>query len=132
MTGEVSTMTWSNDGDHLYVGTSSGNLYRISNINAVIDSANGDVEYGSVVNPGCVVTCTRIAAFSGRNICAIDVHPADNGRVVVALGNYSQTQYVFYSSTADTDPAVMFCVSIMPRSVPTSTRFRLYLSNDTE
>ncbi|MFN8714931.1 MAG: T9SS type A sorting domain-containing protein [Bacteroidota bacterium] len=106
MTGEVSTMTWSNDGDHLYVGTSGGNLYRISNINAVIDSANGDVEFGTAVNPNCVVTCTRIAAFSGRNICAIDVHPNDNGRVVVALGNYSQTQYVFYSSTADTDPAV--------------------------
>jgi Secretion system C-terminal sorting domain len=106
MTGMVSTMTWSNDGNHLYVGTEEGNLYRISNINAVIDSANGDVEFGAVVNPNCVVTCTRIAAFPGRNICAIDVHPADNGRVVIALGNYSQTQYVFYSSTADTDPAV--------------------------
>jgi hypothetical protein len=106
MTGMVQTMTWSNDGDHLYVGTDAGNLYRISNINAVVDSANGDVDNANTPNPNCVVTCTRIAAFSGRTICAIDVDPNDNGRVVIALGNYSQTQYVFYSSTADTDPAV--------------------------
>lgn len=106
LTGEIATMTWSNDGDILYVGTAAGSVFRVSNINNVVDSSNGDIENGNTTNPNAVVTCTRIAAFTGRNVTAIDVDPADNGRVVVALGNYAQTQYVYYSSTADTDPAV--------------------------
>lgn len=104
--GTTSALAWSTDGNLLYVGTDGGRLYRISNINAVVDSANGDVDgnaNATVANANCVVRCTQIANFPSRIITAIDVDFANPGRVIVALGNYSNSQYIYLSTTADVD-----------------------------
>lgn len=104
--GESSCMTWSADGNLLYVGTSSGTVYRFSNLAYVTDSANGDIEHGSAANPNTIVRCQLIGSFGSRNVTAIDVDPSDPGRIVVSLGNYSNSQYVYYSTTADTASGV--------------------------
>ncbi|HET6991623.1 MAG TPA: T9SS type A sorting domain-containing protein, partial [Bacteroidia bacterium] len=107
--GETSCMAWSPDGDNLYVGTSSGLLYRISNLGSVTDTLNGGVDYLGptsalvvVVNPTCQVTCTLIGNFSGRDVSMIDVNPNNPDQVIVSLGNYSNTQYVYITTIATT------------------------------
>jgi hypothetical protein len=101
--GMVQTMAWANDGDILYVGTVDGRVYRLSNIRAVIDSTKGhDTDLGTGNNPNDPVVCTQIAGFSSRCITSIAVDPNNADRVVVTLGNYGQTQYIWYSTTAST------------------------------
>lgn len=100
LTGIVQTMTWASNGDILYVGTEAGRVYRLANLRAALDSANSDVDINKTT-----VECTQIAIFSGRCVTGIAVDPNDEGRVVVTLGNYGSTQYIWYSSTADVAPA---------------------------
>ena len=100
---------WSNDGDILYVGTMAGNLYRFSNMSAIKDSATGT---GCV--PGATVTCLyqpikkNIKSFSGRAITSIAVDPNNAERVVVTLGNYGNTDYIYFSNNAATSATPVF------------------------
>ncbi len=106
--GEAQTLCASPDGNHLYVGTSGGQIFRISGINQVVDSINGDVEVkqgnSMVVNPNCVVTCTQIGNSSGRTITRISVDPNNSDRIIVCIGNYGFTDHVWYCSSATTAP----------------------------
>ena len=89
-------MKISNDGNTLFVGTTNGRLYRISNLQnartkneASIDSANT-----------YVVTVNQIGTFSNRVVTGIDVDPNDANRVAVSLGNYGNTNFVYVSTNA--------------------------------
>jgi hypothetical protein len=93
-------MAWSADGNHLFVATENGSLYRFSNISAIVDKYNGDLDTAGPSN--IVTTCTRIYAGS-RWITSVDCDPNNANNVIISLGSYSQTQYVFYSSSATTD-----------------------------
>lgn len=110
MNGEISCMAWSPNGDDLYVGMggngATGNVYRISNIAAVLDSANGDISAASIANPNCVVTCTRIGNFgSTRSVTGLDVDPNNPDNLIVTLGNYGNTAYVYLCQNASTAPS---------------------------
>ncbi|MGA0109439.1 MAG: T9SS type A sorting domain-containing protein, partial [Schleiferiaceae bacterium] len=83
------------DGNHLFVSTTSGRLYRISNLLAArklsqawVDSANS------------VITVTQIGNWNGRVVTGIDVDPNDANRVAVSLGNYGNSAYVYLSTNA--------------------------------
>lgn len=94
------TMAISNCGNYLFLGTASGALYRISNILAVKDSVNG-----TIGGTECVIEQKLIESFSGRSITGIAIDPNDPSRLVVVLGDYGNTTYVYYSSNAlNTDP----------------------------
>jgi hypothetical protein len=99
-------MAWSPNGDQLFVGTEAGLVYRFSNIGAITDSVTGSIDNGSSPNPNCVVACHLIGNFAGRWVTGLDVDPNDPSNVVVSLGNYSNTNYVYYSSTADTASSI--------------------------
>lgn len=91
------SMTISKDGDICYVGTTSGRLYRLSNINdARTDDA--DIMFDTVGQPN-PVQVDMIRSF-GRNVTDIAIDPNNNDRVVVTLGNYGSTSYVYYSNNA--------------------------------
>ena len=84
-------MKISNDGNHLFVGTTNGRLYRISNLQqartkseAVIDSVSS-----------YVLTVDQIGNFHNRVVTGIDVDPSDANRVAVSLGNYGNTNFVY-------------------------------------
>ncbi|OFY07769.1 MAG: hypothetical protein A2W94_06790 [Bacteroidetes bacterium GWE2_42_42] len=94
ISGTSQCMAGSKDGNYLFVGTSSGNLYRISNLCAVVDSLTG---YGS--SSYSVVECTRIAA-TGRAITSISVDQTDPNNVLYTMGNYGSATHIYYSSTA--------------------------------
>lgn len=93
------TMAVSGDGDILWVGTTAGGVYRFSNLNAARDSASADIDEGA--NPSTsVIVKTKVATYSNRNVTSISTHPFDNDKLVVTLGNYSNSNYVYYSGNA--------------------------------
>ncbi len=110
LTGEVQTMTWSGDGDHLFVGTASGNLFRISHINQIVDSAgNADVDSNVTMtplvyaaNPDAIPRTTKLAQFTGRPITGLGVDPNNSNRLMITLGGYAQTTSVYYCDSAAT------------------------------
>jgi hypothetical protein len=104
--GTTNTFAWSADGDILYVGNTNGGVYRLSGISQVTDSLNnGDVDSLTTANLDAKVRCTLIGNFgSGRVITGLAVDPNDAGRLVVTLGNYGNTTYVYYTNNADAAP----------------------------
>ena len=105
----IQTMAWSRDGDHLFVGTEDGKLFRISNLSQVIDSSNGDVANGTEIapNPGCIVTCTQIYGHpTFVPITSIATDPSNAPRLLITHGNYGSliTTHVWYCADAYNAP----------------------------
>ena len=105
----VQHMRWSSDGDVLYVavtnhsgvGTAGSSLYRVkgfyeNRIDSLLDfdKPSYNLEYA------------KIAVFNNRIITGLAVDPEFAGNVVITLGNYGNTAYVYHSMTANADPAV--------------------------
>ncbi|MCO6499753.1 MAG: T9SS type A sorting domain-containing protein [Vicingus serpentipes] len=105
--GSAQVMQFSPDGNTLFVGASGGSLYRIDNLSAgggysVIDStyiANDSIKL-DYRSPSHVTTCTRIETWPGRAITGIAVDPNNGNNLVVTLGNYGNTNYVYRSTDA--------------------------------
>ncbi len=95
------SMTTSQDGNYLWVGTSNGNLYRLSNI---LNARDGYADLDTSSAP--VVVVDKVRAFGGRNITSISVDPNDPDKVIATLGNYGNNQFVYYSSNATQAGAV--------------------------
>jgi hypothetical protein len=100
-------MTLSHDGNYLYVGTIAGALYRISNLRLANDSISADAGTTALPNAYSVVETKQLNInSSGRAITSIAVDQNDANNVIVTLGNYGNTIYVYYSSNAlDNAPA---------------------------
>lgn len=98
----INTFTISNDGDHIFVGSAGGTVYRFSNIRQAYDSLSTDM--GTTANPNAsqVVTMASIASHPGRTVTSIAVDPANNNHVVYTLGNYGNANYVYRSANATT------------------------------
>ena len=99
-TGEPLGMAVSADGDHLFVGTKEGRLFRLSNLRTVVDEASG-----TITDSTFAVTTTELTlpGVDGQCITSVAVDPQDANKVVVTLGNYGNENYVFYSTNATTD-----------------------------
>jgi hypothetical protein len=105
LVGEVSALSFSNDGNHLYVGTQSGNsgsIYRVSNLNSIKFNTLADTITGWINRPGCALTCTRIGQFTGQAVTSVSVDPNNPAKIVVTLGNYSNNNYVYRCNNANT------------------------------
>lgn len=105
LSGEVTALSFSGDGDHLFVGTESGNVYRISGLNTIKFNQLSDTITGWVGRPGCALTQTRIGFFSQRVVTSIACDPNDADRILVTLGNYDNTNYVYFCGNAATAPS---------------------------
>ncbi len=99
--GKVGTLTWSDDGKHLFVANEIGELFRISNFENATEDSLMDVEEETA----CVLTTTKIADFGMRFITSIAVDPNNANNVFVTLGNYGNSTYVYYSTEAATTTA---------------------------
>ncbi len=115
--GTVNFMTWSSNGNHLYVGTSSGNVYRVSHLHYLIDSVGNatslpavDAKYNGInttggnANPITPIRCTRIGNFSGSPITSIAISPDTIGgeAIVVTTGVYNTNPKVYYATNPST------------------------------
>ena len=92
--GTANVMRFSADGNTLYVGSSNSNVYRIDNLSMGTDTLL-DIRYTNHVP-----RCTLIGSFSGRFITGLAVDPNDAENVIVTLGNYGNTNYIYRSTTA--------------------------------
>ena len=99
--GEPLSMAVSADCDNLWVGTKAGKLFRISNVNTVIDDASGTIT--DTTGAFQVVTTMMDLPVSGQCITSIAVDPRNANNVVVTLGNYGNDAYVLYSNNALAD-----------------------------
>ena len=94
-------IAYSADANYLYVGTQEGTLYRISNLALAYDYDRADVR-----SSNCIVATDVIEFVEGGNtqvITSISVDPLDADKVLITLGNYGNSNYVFYSSNAMSD-----------------------------
>jgi hypothetical protein len=95
ITGEAQSITMSADGDVIWVGTTGGRVYRITNINLARTTETGDID-----EPNPEVEFAQVASYGGRSITGIAVDPNDKDNVVITVGNYGNSSYVYYSSNA--------------------------------
>lgn len=99
--GEPSCLAYSHDANYLFVGTYDGRLFRISNIAYAYSAEEADV-----TEPECIIATDEIVMVEGgltQAITSISVDPADANKVMVTLGNYGNTDYVYYSENALSD-----------------------------
>ncbi len=87
----------SNDANFVFVGTDNGKLYRISNVAYAYDSLRADV--GS---SACIIATNELAIpqFLNRFITSVSVDQQNPEHVIVTLGNYGNTSYIFRSTNA--------------------------------
>jgi hypothetical protein len=99
--GKPQCMAVSHDCDRLFVGTQSGRLFRISNLALAYNYDRADVR-----SSNCIVSTDELTIKPGGNtqvITSISVDIADANKVLVTLGNYGNTDYVYYSTNALSD-----------------------------
>ena len=97
ITGVAQCVDISDDGKYGWVGTESGRLYRISNLDLARTLETGDVDEDTAT---VLVEYNQVAAFGGRNVTSVSVDPNDPDRVIVTVGNYGNSTYVYYSDNA--------------------------------
>jgi hypothetical protein len=79
----------------VFAGTSSGAVFRYSNLRQAYDSLSADV-----TSTSNVITRTSVASYGGRAVTSIAVDPKNSDHVVITLGNYGNNIYVYRSTDA--------------------------------
>jgi photosystem II stability/assembly factor-like uncharacterized protein len=108
---QVHCLTWSPDGDALFVGTEQGQLFRFSNLDSIQDTAYTtgaiisikDNVKAPVVNPLTRVISKSLTAAlgaGGRDILSISVDPKNGNNVLVTLGGYGFPTNIYRSTNA--------------------------------
>lgn len=95
ITGVPSAIAFSSDANYVYTGTTDGKLIRLANVALAYDSVRADVR-----SSGCIINNSTVADFAGRYITSIAVDPNNDNHVIVTLGNYGNTEYIYRSTDA--------------------------------
>lgn len=110
--GVVTCTAFSPDGNNLFVGTSSGTLYRYGNLNQAW--AENKFRYASIGSTAITwnaadsgITVSSKLIGSGRYLRSIAVDPHNSNHVVVTAARYALTSYVWRSVNA-TDSLMTF------------------------
>ncbi len=97
-------MAFSFDGDALFVGTSSGRVYRYSNLTNARSEETADIDINYLVNPPApsnhVIDTRTIFQLNGRAITDIGIDTEDPDRLIITVGNYGQANHVYYTEQA--------------------------------
>ena len=83
----------SGDGDVAMVGTAEGNLYKVSGLAQAYTAAQASVD-----STACVVTFTALTPISTQAVTSISIDPKNSDKVIVTLGNYGNSNYVYISN----------------------------------
>lgn len=109
ITSDVLDIKFTPDGNHMFVGTRDGGLYRVSGLNENVPTGlqqSSGVNLTKVVTQNLAGKCHRIGHFPNRAVTSIAIDPNNSDNVIVALGNYNNQGKVarFYNATTITDP----------------------------
>ena len=96
--GEPLCMAISADGDYMFVGTKEGKLFRLSNLNTVLDDASGSLS--DTTGAFQVTTTELVLPTDGQCVTSVAVDPQNANKIIVTLGNYGNSTYVLYSTDA--------------------------------
>lgn len=99
ITGKPTCMTFSADGDNLFIGTLANGLYRISNLSHAVDAYTShpdSADFAPVITPIELPTTSQC-------VTSVAVFSENANKIVVTLGNYGNENYVLYSSNALSD-----------------------------
>lgn len=125
ISGMPSAIAYSKDANHLYVGTTEGNLYRISNLIQAYNKERADISSAK-----CVVSTSLIKNFANRKITSISVDPNNKKNIIVTLGNYGNNDYVYRSTNAiDSLPAFTSIQGNLPKAPVYSSIIEMFNSN---
>ena len=99
---DVISNEYTRDGNSLFVGTRSGNLYRIDNLNDI--DVSQIPPFTELTDDDYVVDniteCHFLRSFANRSITGIAIDPQDGNNVIITLGNYGNLNHVFRSTNA--------------------------------
>jgi len=104
-TGNIQTIQVSNDGNTVYVGTTSGGLYRLGNMNSAVDSLSGSTTSSA---SNVAITNLTLALPGSEIVTGISIHPSQPNRILVSLGEYggASDQLLYYcANTAAASPS---------------------------
>ena len=93
--GTVQSIAVSEDGNYAFIGTENGRIYRIAGLNGARSLATADQDFGA-----SSLSVDVVATYAGRNVTGLAIDPNNNDRVLAVLGNYNNSQYIYYSSNA--------------------------------
>lgn len=99
VTGYPTCMTFSKDGDVLYIGTLANGLYRVDNLRQAVDAYTC---HPDSANFAPVMTPVELP-ITDQCVTSISLYSEDANKLVVTLGNYGNETYVLYSSNALSD-----------------------------
>ena len=101
-TGTASAIAYSHDANHVFVGTTEGKVYRISNLALAYNKELADVN-----EPTSIVSVSELEIIDPETgnpmdqvVTSLYVDPEDPNRVIVTYGNYGNSNYVFYTEDA--------------------------------
>lgn len=102
----ITALAWAKDGDYLYAAdhnnqTGTSRIFRLSNImtSRTDDQMNAyDLNYSTQLT----IHTQQIGTFTYQLVTDIAVDPSNPNNVIVTLGNYNHSDYVFFSSNAAT------------------------------
>ncbi|TSA26927.1 MAG: T9SS C-terminal target domain-containing protein, partial [Bacteroidetes bacterium] len=91
------SLSLSGDLNYLWAGTTTGKIYRLSNLTLALDSITA-----SVLSDYCIVAkdVFEFPEMAGRYITNVTVDPTNDNNVMVTLGNYGNDKYVYITENA--------------------------------
>jgi hypothetical protein len=93
-TGNAENFEWSNDGNHLFIGTASGSVVRISGFQQYTDSFDLDLRLGPIQ-----LTQQTIATGLG-GVVSIAIDPSDNNNMIATAASYNTSDHVYRCTNA--------------------------------
>jgi hypothetical protein len=98
--GDPQSIAYSADANYVFVGSTEGRLFRISNIALAYDFDRADVS-----SANCIIATDELMIDEDMTqvITSISVDPLDANKVLVTLGNYGNSNYVYYTENALSD-----------------------------
>ncbi len=117
--GGVVAMEFSPDGNSLYIGNSSGQVYRISGLSYSNNDDGLDVSTGT----NLVTTKTLIASGLGGTVTGIAIDPNNGENLVATVGNYGITNHVYRTTSAESATATGAFEAIQGPTSPSATGY---------
>jgi hypothetical protein len=98
-----SCISYSSDANYIFVGNYEGKVYRISNVAYAYNQSLADV-----TSANCIIGTSLLNVYDGNTqaVTSISVDPKNANKVLVTLGNYGNTDYVYYTTNALSDAPV--------------------------
>ena len=93
--GLPTTVAISGDGDMAMVGTAEGTLYRVTGLANAYTAAQASLD-----STACVLTLDSLTTFNSQAITSVAINPSNSNNVIVTLGNYGNSNYVYTSNNA--------------------------------